>query len=282
MSKKVKKIIYWCLLAIFGAVFLVSAFLVGRYFVDTWRQTQQNNHLAGLHTTAPATEPTGTEPTPPDPTEDGTTDPTQPTNPPMLSEMEGIYALNQDVVGWISIEGTDINYPVLQSRYQQNFYLDKDFYKEDSVAGQIYVREACDVFAPSDNITIYGHNMANGTMFGQLHRYRKSKAFYEEHKYIQFDTLYERHTYEIISVFITSGTYGVGYPYHLFDNAANAEEFDAFIAACKGKNPELSGVLDVLYDIPVSAEYGDKLITLSTCYNYTDNGRLVILAKQIQ
>lgn len=280
MSQKIKKIIYWILLVAFSAVFVVCAIKVGIYLVDTWQHRQQMNEIAGMHTTGPNSQPTDptqppTDPT--DPTEPGETypptEPTEPPKPPILPELVAIHALNEDVVGWISIEGTDINYPVMQTRYKQNFYLDKNFYKEDSVAGQIYVREACDVFEPSDNVTIYGHNMADGSMFGQLHRYRRSQDFYEQHKYIQFDTLYEHHTYEIIAVFTTSGTYGVGYPYHLFDTASSEQEFDDFIASCKALG---------LYDIPVSAEYGDKLITLSTCYDYIDNGRLVILAKRIK
>ena len=282
MSKKVKRILYWVLLVAFSVVFVACAIKIGAYLVDTWQQRQQMDDIANMHTTGPDQQPTDpteppTDPTDPsdptDPTEPPT-DPTEPTNPPILPELVAIHALNSDVVGWISIEGTDINYPVMQTPYSQNYYLDKDFYKKPSVAGQIYAREACDVFGPSDNVTLYGHNMANGSMFGQLHRYRnRGKSFYEEHKYIEFDTLYERHTYEIIAVFTTSGTYGVGYPYHLFDTAANAEEFDEFVATCKSLG---------LYDIPTTAEYGDKLLTLSTCYNYIDNGRLVILAKRIK
>ncbi|MBQ8580179.1 MAG: class B sortase [Oscillospiraceae bacterium] len=277
MSKKIKKIIYWIMLVAFSAVFVVSAVLVGRYLVDTIKQRQQMNDIANMHTTGPnsqITDPTVQVTQPNYPTEPGETyPPTEPPVQPILPELVAIHALNNDVVGWISIEGTDINYPVMQTPRFQNYYLDKDFYKQYSAAGQIYVREACDVFAPSDNVTIYGHNMANGSMFGQLHRYRKSKDFYEQHKYIQFDTLYEHHTYEIIAVFITSGTYGVGYPYHLFDKAIDKEEFDNFVSSCKALG---------LYDIPVTAEYGDKLLTLSTCYDYIDNGRLVILAKRIK
>jgi hypothetical protein len=98
----------------------------------------------------------------------------------------------------------------------------------------------------------------------------KEKKFYEDNKYVQFDTLYERHTYEIIAVFQTSGTYGEGFAYHLFDDAKNQEAFDDFVAECKALS---------LYDIAATAEYGDKLITLSTCDKTAlENGRLVVVA----
>jgi len=203
-----------------------------------------------------------------------------PTEPQILDEMKALYDINPDLVGWIKIEGTKIDYPVVQSLHERNYYLYKDFYGDYAKEGSLYVREACDVFAPSDNVTIYGHNMANLSMFGQLKYYRtRGKAFYEEHKYIQFDTLYEHHTYEIIAVFATSGTYGVGYPYHLFDDAATEEEFNEFVNAIKGGDSRVT----TYYKIDATAEYGDKLITLSTCAKNIgiEDGRFVVVAKRI-
>jgi sortase B len=153
-----------------------------------------------------------------------------------------------------------------------NYYLYRDFYKKWSNGGSLYIREACDVQTPTDNVTIYGHNMKNsGTMFHQLLDYTE-KEFWQEHRYIRFDTLSERHTYEIIATFKTSANAGEGFPYHLFINAENEAEFDAFVKTCK----ELA-----FYDTGVSASYGDKLITLSTCEYTLDNGRLVVVAKRI-
>jgi hypothetical protein len=133
------------------------------------------------------------------------------------------------------------------------------------------VREKCDVWEPSDNVTIYGHNMLNGTMFADLHDYEE-KSFWKNNKLVYFDTLYEYHTYEIFAVFIVSGYLDQGFNYHTFDDAANAAEFDEFVATCK----ELA-----LYDTGITPKYGEKLITLSTCDKSIENGRLVVVARRI-
>lgn len=250
-KKKLNKIIYWALMGIFSAVFIVSAILLLRYAVNTFVGKQLFSEIAAMHTT----------------TADGPDN-----DSPILEELQAIHELNNHVIGWIKIEGTNVDYPVMQTPHDSDYYLHTSFYHEYSDEGCIYVRAACDVNQPSDNITIYGHNMLNGSMFRHLHKYKERK-FYESHKYIQFDTLYERHTYEIIAVFQTSGTYGKGYAYHLFDNAKTPEAFDEFVATCKSLG---------LYDIETTAQYGDKLITLSTCDKTAlENGRLVVVAKRI-
>lgn len=250
-KKKLSKVVYWALMALFGTIFVISAVLLLRYAVSTFEGKQLFSELAAMHTTGGA-----------DPNDDS----------PILEELRGVYELNNDVVGWIRIEGTNVDYPVMQTPNDSDYYLHTDFYHEYSNEGCLYVRAACNVFKPSDNITIYGHNMLNGSMFRHLHKY-KTQDFYKSHKYIQFDTLYERHTYEIIAVFQTSGTTGKGFAYHLFADAADASAFDEYVTTCK----ELS-----LYDIEATASYGDKLITLSTCDKTAlENGRLVVVAKQI-
>jgi sortase B len=250
-KQKLSKIIYWAMMCMFCSVFIVSSVLLLRYAVNTFQGRQLFSELAAMHTTSP----------------DGPEN-----DSPILEELQAIYELNNDLVGWIKIEGTNIDYPVMETPNDSDYYLHTSFYHEYADEGCIYVRAACDVFKPSDNITIYGHNMLNGSMFRHLHKY-KEKSFYEDHKYIQFDTLYERHTYEIIAVFQTSGTYGKGFAYHMFDTAKSATEFDNFVSQCKALS---------LYDIETTAEFGDKLITLSTCDKTAlENGRLVVIAKRI-
>ena len=188
--------------------------------------------------------------------------------------------MNNHLVGWITIEGTRVDYPVLQTPNTpqwQNYYLYRNFYGSDARHGSIYVRELCDVFRPSDNVVIYGHAMKDNSMFGTV-TYYGERSYYEQHKYIQFDTIYEQHTYEIIAVFSTSGTTGVGYPYHAKNNFHSEEDFNEFINAIRG------GVSNVysFYDIDTPVSYGDKLITLSTCYESVHkDGRLVVVAKRI-
>lgn len=188
----------------------------------------------------------------------------------ILAKYRELYLQNEDMVGWISIAGTTINYPVMQTKNNPNFYLKRNFEKEYSDLGVPYIQENCDI-ATSDNLIIYGHHITGGRMFGALEDY-KSQSFYEEHKTIQFDTLTEQAEYEIIAVFKTVAYSAQGYRYYDFVDAENEEEFDAFVGKCK----ELA-----LYDTGVTAEYGDRLITLSTYEYSAQNGRLAVVAKKI-
>ena len=188
----------------------------------------------------------------------------------MLAHYKELYLQNEHLVGWLSIAGTTINYPVMQTVDSPNYYLKRNFEKEYSDLGTPYIQENCNI-AESDNLVIYGHHIKDGKMFGALNDY-KSKSFYEEHKTIQFDTLTEQAEYEIVAVFKTVAYSSEGFRYYDFVNAENAEAFDEYIAKCK----ELA-----LYDTGVSAEYGDRLITLSTCEYSAQNGRLVVVAKKV-
>jgi sortase B len=174
-------------------------------------------------------------------------------------------------VGWIKMEGTQMDYPVMQTPDEPNYYLYRSFDKKDSARGSIYAREVCDLSEPSDNITIFGHNMADGSMFACLNNY-VHKYNWDKNSLIFFDTLYEYHTYKIFAVFKTSANIGQGFSYHQFVDAENAAEFDEFVSTCK----KLS-----FYDTGITPVYGDKLICLSTCEYTLDNGRLVVAAVRI-
>ena len=191
----------------------------------------------------------------------------------MLSEYTKLFEQNSDIVGWIRIDGTQINYPVMQSPQEPNFYLKHGFDKEYTDYGCPYMSESCDVNKPSDNLIVYGHHMKNGTMFSDLEKF-KSKDFWEEHKTFRFDTLYVKQTYEIIAVFKTAVYTGSEneFKYYQFVDAAVQEQFDGYIQRAKEK---------AFYDTGVSAEYGDKLITLSTCEYSGQNSRLVVVAKKV-
>ena len=174
------------------------------------------------------------------------------------------------MVGWIFIEGTGVNYPVMQTRNNPNYYLKRNFNKEYSDLGVPYVQENCDLSA-SDNIIIYGHHIKGGKMFGSLDKFT-SKNFYEKHKIIQFNTLNEQREYQIIAVFKTVAYSASGFRYYDFVNAEDEADFNAYVGRCK----ELA-----LYDTGVTAKYGDGLLTLSTCKRFAENGRLVVVAKKI-
>lgn len=281
------RLTYYLLIGIFSCVFLLSAVYLGHYFWTNHQASSGYKNLAALRESLKneATDAT-TTPTSPEDTS-VPTDTIETTTAPMLPEMEALYQLNNNIVGWLTISGLRVDYPVMQTPYEPNYYLYRDFDGSDSNVGCLYVRESCDVFSPSDNVVIYGHAMKTGDMFGRLAWYRE-KSYFDSHQTFTFDTLYEHHTYQIFAVFKTSGTYGVGYPYHLFNEAKSEAEFDQFIADVKGAAFTSGGYAGAsFYDTGITPKYGDKLLTLSTCeYSVRDpdgekNGRFVIMAVRI-
>lgn len=267
------------LIVIFVLIFLVSAGLLINYWYQSRQSQGQFDELAQMM--EQAKPPVATVPQPEAPTT-GNQPATEPvselvtvhhpvTDEPVevLPELAELFLMNPDLEGWITVNGTNINYPVMHTPDRQDYYLYRDFYGKDSAHGCIYIREQCNPYL-SDNVVIYGHRMKDGSMFNNL-LYYEDKDYYEAHKYIQFNTLTQRHTYEIIAVFKTVAT-SSGYPYYLFVDAADEAAFDTYVADCKAMS---------LYDTGLDAVYGDKLITLSTCEYSRDNGRMVVVARQI-
>ena len=185
-------------------------------------------------------------------------------------DLRQLYQINNNFVGWLNIENTTINYPVMQTKNNPNYYLKRNFYKKYSSYGTPYISEQCDVKI-SDNLIIYGHHMKNKAMFGTLENY-KSEKYYNNHKIITFETLEKSTNYEIFAVFKTVAYSNEGFKYYNFINLQNDEEYNTFINKCK----ELS-----FYETNKMPKYGDKLITLSTCEYSNKNGRLVVVAYEI-
>ena len=265
-----KKTLYTVTLVLLVAVFIVSGIMVVNYFVESKAQAEEFEKLQQMKEDA-ATKPTETTPLP---TETEGTEPTEtegPTEPQILPDYSEIVKMNADMAGWITIEGTDIDYPVMHTPDEPNFYLKRNFSKENSAHGCIYAREECNLDEPSDNITLYGHNMMDGSMFAGLHKYA-SKDKWEENPLIIFNTLYEYHTYKIFAVFKTEASMDAGFRYHQFVNAESEADFNEFVDTCK----RLS-----FYDTGITPVYGDKIITLSTCEYTLANGRLVVAAVRI-
>lgn len=202
----------------------------------------------------------------------------------ILEKYLSYYQQNQDMVGWIRLPGTKIDYPVLQTSIDNpNYYIDVDFNRQPNVAGSIYIREVCNVFRPSGNVVIYGHNMKNETMFGSLYRYR-NQSHWEKNQYVYFDNLYEEHVYQIFAVFAISADYG-NYPYHQINEFATEEEFDTFIGIvtnASDADPDITRTIRYYYNTGITPQYGDPLITLSTCTKTVgENGRLVLVAYRV-
>ena len=258
-----KKTISIILIAVFAAVLGSSTFYIVRHNKEADKQAELYHNLASVVEAAAQTD-AEAEPTEPIPYSEEKT---------ILPELAELFGQNGDLVGWISIADTNINYPVMQSVNEPNFYLKHGFDKEYSEYGCPYVQEDCDVLKPSDNLVIYGHHMKNGSMFAHLDKF-KSESFWSKHKTIAFNTLTDRQKYEIVAVFrtVVYTDSPDAFKYYRFVDAGNANKFDSFIAKCK----ELS-----FYDTGVTAAYGDKLITLSTCEYSRNNSRLVVVAKRI-
>ena len=190
--------------------------------------------------------------------------------------MKPIYDKNKDTVGWIQIPGTNIDYPVMQTKQDPDYYIDKNFYKKDDDHGTIYANAISDVFTPSDVITLYGHHMADGTMFKDIYYYT-TESYFNNHPYVYFDSLYTRRTYQVVLLFRTNGephSYYPFFPFHTYSNFRNETEFNYFMSSIRKLKLHESGV---------EVNYGDKLLCLVTCdYMPYPNGRLVLVCKQIQ
>lgn len=247
--------------AVFAVLFLFSGFMLCREYLDEKKSTEAFDDVAQLVVETPSA---------PESTPEASPDTEPQAEVTAFEKYANVYAQNSDFIGWISINGTRIDYPVMQTKENPDYYLKRNFEKQYSDYGVPYIAESCDVDI-SDNSVLYGHHMNNGTMFSDLCKY-EDKVFYEQHKTIRFDTLGGYGEYEVLAVFKTVAYSESGFKYYQFSTAADKEQFDEYVSKCK----ELS-----FYDTGVHAEYGDKLITISTCEYSQTNGRLVVVARKI-
>lgn len=200
----------------------------------------------------------------------------------MLPKYEKLYQENSDLIGWIRIDDTPIDNPVMQTKIGENndnpnFYIHRDWEKNESKHGLIYIDASCEL--DGKNIIMYGHRMKDNTMFGSL-KFYKDEEYYENHSIIHFDTLYEEREYEIIGVCLAKVFYsGNGeeamikngeFTFYKYTQISNEDEFKEYINYVKEKS---------LYKIESDVSYKDELITLCTCDYYTEDGRLLVIAK---
>ncbi|MDE7328021.1 MAG: class B sortase [Lachnospiraceae bacterium] len=184
-----------------------------------------------------------------------------------------LYGRNPEMAGWIQLEGTVINYPVMLTPEDEEYYLKKGFDRKYDINGIPFMDARCSVREPTTNFLIYGHNMKNGSMFSALLSYEQEE-FYREHKTIRFDTVYERGEYEIVGVFRTQVPYETdqeAYRYYSFIDTQDKEEYNAYIRYVKEQS---------FYETGIEAEYGTQLLTLSTCDRSIEAGRFVVVARK--
>lgn len=191
----------------------------------------------------------------------------------ILPEYEALHQDNPHMIGWITIPDTVVDYPVVQSPDSNEYYLKHSFYGEDDSNGCIFL-DMRNQLESDSNLILYGHNMRSGMMFGELKEYQ-DEAYLKEHPQIQFNTLYEKRKYDIIAVCLAKVAYQDEevFRYYNFLNAGSPQEFDEFKTNVEAMNI-FGGEVDISYE--------DQLITLSTCNNYIEDGRLFLVAKRVE
>lgn len=260
-----KKSIYVLAVVLLTAVLLFSGYRLWLYYAADKETGEQFSELVEQIVLPTPFVPGQYSGLPPLPEQPGETLPEW----TVYDQYGALFEQNPDMIGWIAIEGTIINYPVMQTPDRPDFYLKRNFEKQHSDSGVPYAAEDCTIDPQSDNITIFGHHMKSGKMFAALENY-KSETFYREYPFIRFDTRAGFGHYAILAVFKVNPA---DFQYILFVNAADEAVFDDYIRRCT----ELS-----FYDTGITAQYGDKLITLSTCEYSRQNNRLVVVAKKVQ
>lgn len=248
---------YTVAMIFFGAVFLVSAGLLVKRFLDD-RKTE--NEFASLQAMIDTTATTDTQ------------DPTGESVNPNGAKFAALRDKNSDFIGWISIDGTNLDFPVMYAPTNKDFYLRHDFNKEYSIYGVPYLDEKTTLGAnaESDNLIIYGHNMKTGTIFGCLTGYKKVD-YYQQHPSIEFDTVYGDAQYEVFAAFAIDVVNDTSFVYNQYVDM-DEESYNAYVE-------EVCRRSDV--DTGIRPAYGEQLLTLSTCEYSTDNGRFVVVARRV-
>ena len=188
-----------------------------------------------------------------------------------------LWLINPDIVGFLKIENTRIDYPVVQAADNQ-YYLRRAFDGSYSNQGVPFLDYRADVERPSDNLVIYGHNMRNGQAFADLLSYR-DLDFYKQHPVINFNTVHRENKYAVFAVFITNAADSAAgqddvFNYHDMVIAASDEDFLEYANQLKARS---------VIDTGIQIDPGDELLTLSTCSDeYFTGARFVVAARALR
>ena len=191
----------------------------------------------------------------------------------ILPELKDIYKMNKDLVAWLSIDDTTIDYPVVQRPKDNEFYLHHDFFRKDNENGQIILDAKCDPYTPSYNLVVSGHHMRNRSMFGCMDDF-KQQSYYEDHKFVTFDTLMRRGTYVIFAAFYSADydEYEDGFRYNA--DLRYKIDVDMWLDEVEENN---------IYDTDIPVAFGDEFLTLTTCdHSRRDDGRFVLICRRVR
>jgi sortase B len=192
----------------------------------------------------------------------------------MLAAFQSLYDKNHDVKGYIKIPGTKVDYPVMQSA-DNDYYLHHTFDRLVDDHAALFLDYRDKISPQSDNLIIYGHNMADGQMFGQLNFYQKIDTL-KDSSVITCNTLYGNYKWKVFAVFMTNTEPKLGYVFnYLITDFSSDTSFNSFVNEAKARS---------MFNIPVDVKPGDKLLTLSTCaYELPDGAeRFVIMARRVR
>lgn len=179
--------------------------------------------------------------------------------PHSISEL---ISMNSECFGWINISGTNINYPVMHTPSNPQKYLNRNFYGEYSYSGTPFLDARCS--ADSTNLIIYGHHMNNGTMFADLCNYT-DYSYFTEHPTVVLETKDGAFAYSVFSVMkVKSDVY-----WYRFTTVGTEKSYNSRIEYAKEKS---------IYDTGITPVYGQQILTLSTCYGYNQDDRILVLA----
>lgn len=191
-----------------------------------------------------------------------------------ISPYQSIFDSNEDCIAWLNIPDTSIDYPVMQTPDDEEYYLYRNFFGEDDKNGTLFMDTDCSLAQERSNLIIHGHHMKSGAMFGSLEKYADAD-FGSEHSKIYLYTPEEVRVYEVLSAFQARVYKGKTdkFRYYAYFGFDTQEKFEAYYDNIKKMS---------LYDTKVTAEYGDEFITLSTCSYHTKNGRFAVVGKRVE
>lgn len=191
---------------------------------------------------------------------------------PLLAKAKEMHKKNKELCGWMKIDGTVVDYPIMFTPNDPEKYLRLNFEENYSVAGLPFLDSDCKMDPESDNLIIYGHNMLDGSMFKTIMDY-ESEEHWKKHPVIKLATLEEEREYEVLSAFYDHVYYKSEdcFKFYQFIDAENEEAYNEAISYYKE---------NAVYETGVTAEYGDRLITLVTCSSHHEYGRFVVVARE--
>lgn len=253
-GKGKKDFLYTVAMVVFAAIFLVSGGLLAKRFLDDKKTENEFSDLQSMIDTAATPAPAG---------EDAASN---------GAKFAALKDQNSDFIGWISIEGTSLDFPVMYAPDNKDYYLKHDFKHQYSDYGVPYLDEKTTIGAnaQSNNLIVYGHNMKTGTIFGCLTEYKKA-AYYQEHPIIEFDTLYGDAQYEAFAAFAIDVVQDTSFVYNQYVDT-DEDAYNAYVDEVIRRSDVNSGIRPV---------YGEQLLTLSTCEYSSANGRYVVVARRV-